>query len=160
MFMSKKNIFWSTTGKDDDGFDIELRVYPMEKLKDESVKFSEDEIDEFISGSWLYESMCVGSVLTAMNKSFECAEEVYRMMQNDPDWFKKVTWTKEQRLAYENEMFKVMKRFLEMDDDETWYEIEQWGAFGSCPSLDDYNEENFCEYMRLFNKRAGWEDAE
>ena len=155
-----ENIYWSTTGKDEDGFDIELRVYPIEKLIDETVKFSEDEIDEFITGSWLYESMCVGSVLTAMNKSFECAEEVYRMMQSDPDWFKKVTWTKEQRLAYESKMFKVMKRFLNMDDDETWHEIEQWSAFGSAPNLDDYSEDNFREYMRLFNKMANWNDNE
>ena len=152
--------YWLTTGKDKDGFDIELRIYPMELLEDEKVEFSEEELDEFVCDSWLYDSMCVGSVLFALGKTFESVEEVYQMMHTESEWFKKVTWTKEQRLAYEERVFKVMKRFLDMDDDETWHEIEQWGGFGSCPGLDDYSEENFREYNRLFNKRAGWEDDE
>ena len=96
-----------------------IRIYPMDVLEDKSVEWDDDEKEEFICGSWLYVSFSVGSVLYSQNKDFSEARNTYDMMHTDENWFKKVTWTKEQRLAYEKRVHDLLVRFIEMEDEDS-----------------------------------------
>ena len=131
-----------------------IRIYPMDVLEDKSVERDEDEKDEFICGSWLYVSFSVGSVLYCQNKNFSEARDVYDMMRTDENWYRKVTWTKEQRLAYEKRVHDLLMRFVEMDDDEAWHDVQLWSGFGSAPSLEDTSEQYYREYLEKFDKLA------
>jgi len=131
-----------------------IRIYPMDVLEDKSVEWDEDEKEEFVCGSWLYVSFSVGSVLYCQNKDFSEARNVYDMMHTDKDWFKKVTWTKEQRLAYEKRVHDLLMRFVEMDDDDAWHDVQLWSGFGSAPSLEDTSDQYYKEYLDAFNKQC------
>jgi hypothetical protein len=131
--------------------DEEIRIYPMSLLLDKNEEFSDEEVDDFIEGSSLYVSISVGAFLFAQGKEFNDnnARYAYEVMSGDRNWFKNVTWTKEQRVEYESKVAKLMIRFLDMDKDEAFHETGIWSGFGSAPSLDDNSEENFKAYMKL-----------
>jgi hypothetical protein len=99
-------------------------------------------------------SFSVGSVLYSQNKDFSEARNTYDMMHTDENWFKKVTWMKEQRLAYEKRVHDLLVRFVEMDDDEAWHDVQLWSSFGSAPSLEDTSDEYYREYLDAFNKQC------
>lgn len=135
--------------------DIEtIRIYPMDVLEDKTIEWDEDEKEGFVDGSWLYVSFSVGAVLYCQNKDFSEARSVYDMMHTDENWYKKVSWTKEQRLAYEKRVHDLLVRFIEMEDEEAWHEVQIWSGFGSAPSLDDTSDANYREYLREFDKLA------
>ena len=113
-----------------------------------------EQYEGFISGSWLYVSFSVGALLYCQNKDFSEARDVYEMMHSDENFYKKVTWTKEQRLAYEKRVHDLLVRFIEMEDEEAWHEVQIWSGFGSAPSLDDTSDANYREYLREFDKLA------
>lgn len=131
--------------------DEEIRIYPMSLLLDENEKFSDEEIDDFIEGDSLYVSFSVGSVLFARGQKYteDNARSAYEMMKSDSNWFRKVTWTKEQRVEYELSVVRLLMRFIDMDIDDAFHEVCIWSGFGSAPSLDDNSEENFRAYMKL-----------
>ena len=141
----------------DDAFGVDsetIRIYPMDVLEDKTIEWDEDEYEGFISGSWLYVSFSVGALLYCQNKNFSEARDVYEMMHSDENFYKKVTWTKEQRLAYEKRVHDLLVRFIEMEDEEAWHEVQIWSGFGSAPSLDDTSDANYREYLREFDKLA------
>ena len=147
--------YFEITIKNEDGEDEIVRIYLMSVLEDPETKFDEEELEEFITGSWLYVSFSVGAALVASGKDEMAALEMYDIMHNDRDWFKKITWTKEQRLDYEKRVQKLLVRFIEMDEEEAWHNVRQWSGFGAAPNLDDMSEENYREYMRLFDEMSG-----
>lgn len=141
----------------DDAFGVDsetIRIYPMDVLEDKTIEWDEDEYEGFISGSWLYVSFSVGALLYCQNKNFSEARDVYEMMHSDENFYKKVTWTKEQRLAYEKRVHDLLVRFIDMEDEEAWHEVQIWSGFGSAPSLDDTSDANYREYLREFDKLA------
>lgn len=154
--MEKKYIEFEYEINDDVfGVDSEtIRIYPMDVLEDKSIEWDEDEYEGFISGSWLYVSFSVGALLYCQNKDFSEARDVYEMMHSDENFYKKVTWTKEQRLTYEKRVHDLLVRFIEMEDEEAWHEVQIWSGFGSAPSLDDTSDANYREYLREFDKLA------
>jgi len=154
--MEKKYIEFEYEINDDVfGVDSEtIRIYPMDVLEDKSIEWDEDEYEGFISGSWLYVSFSVGALLYCQNKDFSEARDVYEMMHSDENFYKKVTWTKEQRLTYEKRVHDLLVRFIEMEDEEAWHEVQIWSGFGSAPSLDDTSDTNYREYLREFDKLA------
>lgn len=154
--MEKKYIEFEYEINDDVfGVDSEtIRIYPMDVLEDKSIEWDEDEYEGFISGSWLYVSFSVGALLYCQNKDFSEARDVYEMMHSDENFYKKVSWTKEQRLTYEKRVHDLLVRFIEMEDEEAWHEVQIWSGFGSAPSLDDTSDANYREYLREFDKLA------
>lgn len=141
----------------DDAFGVDsetIRIYPMDVLEDKTIEWDEDEYEGFISGSWLYVSFSVGALLYCQNKNFSEARDVYEMMHSDENFYKKVTWTKEQRLAYEKRVHDLLVRFIDMEYEEAWHEVQIWSGFGSAPSLDDTSDANYREYLREFDKLA------
>lgn len=140
--------------KDSKGFDEEVRIYPMSVLENPDTEYDEEELEEFIIGSWLYVSFSVGAALVATGKDENASLELYDIMHTDKDWFKKITWTKEQRLDFDKRVQKLLVRFIELDEDEAWHDVQLWSAFGSAPNLDNMSEENFQEYNRLFEEMS------
>ena len=151
--MKKK--YFEFTIKNENGEDEVIRIYPMSILEDPQTQYDEEELEEFITGSWLYVSFSVSAALVASSKEEWEAESMYNLMHTDKDWFKKITWTKEQRLAFEQRVHDLLVRFVAMDSDEAWHEVQIWSGFGAAPNLGDMSEENYREYMRLFDKIAG-----
>jgi hypothetical protein len=151
--MAKRKYFKKII-KDSKGFDEEVRIYPMSVLENPDTEYDEEELEEFIIGSWLYVSFSVGAALVATGKDENASLELYDIMHTDKDWFKKITWTKEQRLDFERRVQKLLVRFIELDEDEAWHEVQQWSGFGSSPNLNDMSEENFREYIRQFEEMS------
>ena len=151
--MTKRKYFKKII-KDSKGFDEEVRIYPMSVLENPDTEYDEEELEEFITGSWLYVSFSVGAALIATGKDENASLELYDIMHTDKDWFKKITWTKEQRLDFDKRVQKLLVRFIELDEDEAWHDVQLWDAFGAAPNLDDMSEENFQEYNRLFEEMS------
>ena len=140
--------------------DRTFKIYPNEYLLNN--KFTRDEVDDFIldddESYNLYTSFCVNAWKFIGRPESE--EEALRRMIDDPDWFKDVTWTKEQRLEYEQIVHKILMNCLEFDSEEAWHEIEHWLALGSVPNLDDMSEENYRDCIEQENKLRGWSEED
>ena len=131
--------------------DYEYKIYDNDFLLHGNI--SEDERDEMIEGSCLYDSISVNT-FRFMGWSQD-VQEIVHIMKSEPNWFRKYVWSKEKRVEYEKIVHDILMRVLEMDDDEAWHETEIWAGFGAAPGLDDYSSENFYEYLKLRAKMTG-----
>lgn len=131
--------------------DYEYKIYDNDFLLTGDI--SEDERDEMIEGSCLYDSISVNT-FRFMGWS-EDVREIVNIMKTEPNWFRKYVWSKEKRVEYEKIVHDILMRVLEMDSDEAWHETEIWSGFGAAPGLDDWSDENFQAYLRLRSEMTG-----
>ena len=133
------------------------RIYPNDYLLNH--KFTRDEIDAFIEDDEesynLYASFTVNAWPFIGRK--ETIEEALQRMTDDERWYQDVTWTKEQRLEYEQIVHKILMNCLEYDAEEAWEEVARWLAMGSAPNLDDMSEENYRDCINKENSLRGWD---
>lgn len=136
------------------------KIYPNDYLVNH--KFTRDEIDAFIEDDDesynLYASFSV-NVWPFIGRN-ESIQEALQIMSDDPQWYRNVTWTKEQRLEYEQIVYKILMNCLEDDSEEAWQEVDRWLGFGSAPNLDDMSEENYRDLVNKENALRGWRDDE
>ena len=131
--------------------DYEYKIYDNDFLLTSDI--SEDELDDMIEGSCLYDSISVNT-FRFMGWSQD-VREIVRIMKTEPNWFRKYVWSKEKRVEYEKIVHDILKRILGMDDEEAWHETEIWSGFGSAPGLDDWSSENFYAYLKLRAEMTG-----
>ena len=120
-----------------------IEIFSHEDLKNYSP--SEEEIEEFIDhdsprSTGLYASLSVNAVKAAGYKMSD--GEILKMCQTDEQWYKEYKWPDALTEAeYLHDVKEILKKFLALDDEEAWQEVELWSGFGPCPSKPEYTLE-------------------
>lgn len=120
-----------------------IEIFSHDDLKNYSP--SEEEIEDFIDhdnprSTALYVSLSVNAVKAAGYKMSD--EEILKMCQTVERWYMEYKWPDALTQAeYLHDVKDILKKFLDLDDEDAWHEVELWSGFGPCPSKPEYTPE-------------------
>lgn len=117
------------------------RVYSNEFLM--NCEPSEELVNDLYESASLYLTFIVN--MFKFTGHCNDTDEILKICTTNSRYMYEYTWTIEQRKEYENQMRKIMKNCLKMDDDSIDREIEVFSAFGGAFNLDNYSALSYDE---------------
>lgn len=79
-------------------------------------------------------------------------DELVKIMQNDEHWFKKNTWSKEQRFEFTKRLLPIYMKCLDMDKESALENIEEFMAFGYAFDLEDLSDSYFESLVEMLDE--------
>ena len=123
----------------------ETKIYTIKELQD--LEPTVADIDYFIESGSLYLSLAV-NMFKFCGYSDDDAE-ILNICRTERDFYRKYTWTKEQRAEYEHIWTAIFKKCLDMQTYEAYHEIAMWSAMGCAFNLVDSSSDYYNEYLKL-----------
>lgn len=126
-------------------YSFDVNVYTLDEL--DTIEVTPELIDSF----WYTEDLFYSTIFAMWRfvGNEEPYESLVKIMQDDNKWFKKYTWSKEQRFEFTKRILPIYMKCLDMDKTEAFNNIEQFMAFGCAFDLEDLSDDYFSSLVEM-----------
>ena len=126
-------------------YSFDVNVYTLDEL--DTIEVTPELIDNFWDTEDLFYSTIFAMWRFVGNE--EPYESLVKIMQDDEQWFKKHTWSKEQRFEFTKRLLPIYMRCLDMGKNEAFNNIEQFMTFGCAFDLEDLSDDYFLSLVEM-----------